>query len=103
MPRTERRSSLPTRCLAATPNSKTVRFLGRWINLSEIERVGGLNHGYVSNILQGKRKPSIDVYKQLATTLGMMDDNGDPDLNSLLRGIEERTAELEEQYRRRLA
>ena len=69
----------------------------------EIERVGGLDHGYVSYILQGKRNPSIPYAKKLAETLGMFTKDGKPDLTALFEAIEERKAELEDAFHRKLA
>lgn len=102
MPRSSR-SGLPTRCLEDHPNSKSIRLSGRFINMAEIERTFELDHGYVSYILQGKRTPSISYAKRLAKALGMFDEEGQPDVNGLMKAIAERVADMDEDYKRRLA
>lgn len=81
----------------------SVRLAGRYINLMEIERVGGMDHGYVSYILQGKRVPSVAYAQRLAKCLGMFDAAGEPDINSLFRAIQDRKEELDATYRKKLA
>lgn len=102
MPR-QSRSGSPTRCLEANPTSHSIRLGGRFISMAEIERQFDLDHGYISYILQGKRTPSIPYAKRLAKALGMFDEEGEPDVNGLMKAIEERVADLAEEYRRKLA
>lgn len=68
MPRT---LSGPTSCLLDTPTRMSVRFAGRFINLSEMSRVGELELSYLSMIFNGKREASMKMSRRIAAVLGM--------------------------------
>jgi transcriptional regulator with XRE-family HTH domain len=74
----------PSGCLVYDPNPHSVRFAGKYINISAIARSQRLSQSYVSKLLSGKRSPSIRVAKKVAAALGM-------GLEDLLEAIEQRT------------
>ena len=44
-------------------------------NISELSRQAGLSHGYVSEVLSGKKKPGIKFYKGVSSALGVTMDS----------------------------
>lgn len=103
MSKVRKTTGIPTRCLESNPTSKSVRLAGRYISLAELERQSGLDHGYVSYILQGKRMPSLKYAAVIAVQLGLYDAEGQPDINGLMAAIKDRKEELELAYRKKLA
>lgn len=99
----DRRITVPTKCLEADPTSRTVRLAGRYISLAEVERIVGLDHGYVSYILQGKRVPTLKYLTKIADALGMYTVDGDEDINSLMKAIQERKDDLDASFKKRIA
>lgn len=51
--------------------STTVVLAGRAINLLALSRAQGIDHGYLSRIMRGTRRPSIDMAERIAAGLGM--------------------------------
>lgn len=49
----------------------SVRFAGRFINLSEMSRMGELELSYLSMIFNGKREASMKMSRRIAAVLGM--------------------------------
>lgn len=94
------RRPAPTQCLEDTPSSKTVRLGGRFISITRLCEYG-MDHGYLSYVLSGDRVPSVLYGKKIARCLGILKDDGMPDLDGLLQLIEERRAEMEAEHRRR--
>lgn len=86
----------PRACLEDNPTSQSVRLCGRWVNLSELARNEGLDHGYLSKIFAGERVASTTYNRRIARGLHMtMDD--------LLEALDDRKADLLEEARLRLA
>jgi transcriptional regulator with XRE-family HTH domain len=103
MSRDRRATGVPTRCLEDNPNSKTIRLAGRYISLAKLENEYGLDHGYVSYILQGKRTPTLTYAKSIAVGLGILDNDGKPDVNGLIAAIEERKGEIDAAFRNKMS
>lgn len=103
MSRERTATGIPTRCLEEKPTSKTIRLAGRYISLAKLDSECNLDHGYVSHILLGRRTPTLTYAKSIARGLGMLDSEGNPDVNGLIRAIEERKAEIDTNYRKRIA
>jgi transcriptional regulator with XRE-family HTH domain len=95
-------SRVPTQCLEDAPTSQSVKFAGRFINLAKLHRQVGIDRGYVSYILSGKRSPTVEYAKRIAQGLGMVDEHGEPDVTALLTAIRERREELDLAFQRRL-
>lgn len=53
------------------PNSQTVMFAGRFINLSEISRQNHIDVSYLSRIFRGQRTPSLPYIKKISRALDM--------------------------------
>jgi transcriptional regulator with XRE-family HTH domain len=87
--------SKPSDCLVLDPNPQSVRFAGRYVNISAIARSQGLSQSYVSKLLSGKQSPSILVAKKVAAALGM-------GLEDLLEAIEQRTNDSPKESQRDL-
>lgn len=103
MNRDRKASGVPTRCLEDHPNCKTIRLAGRYISLAKLEDNYGLDHGYVSYILQGKRTPTLTYAKNIAIGLGILDCDGKPDVNGLITAIADRKEELEAAFKNRIS
>ena len=73
----------PKSCLQLKPTSTTPVLSGVAINVSAICRAQGLGQGYVSKILSGERRATIDYYIKIAAALGMS-------VNGLIEAIDER-------------
>lgn len=76
--------SYPTQCLVRYPNAQSVRFLGKAINLTEIAEYYPdipIDHGFLSRVFRGLRRPGLRKSRLIATALGM-------DLESFADGIE---------------
>ena len=71
----------------ANPNTQTVRFGDKYINLSALARVQNLDGSYLSRIFAGKRTPSIPHAMKLAAVLGMR-------LDEFLEDLEKHNKEL---------
>jgi transcriptional regulator with XRE-family HTH domain len=65
------------------PNAQTVKFAGKFINLSAIARAQGLDVSYLSRIFRGERAPSLKHCTKIAAVLGMT-------LDDFVQGLEER-------------
>lgn len=95
----KQRAAGPTKCLDDNPSSKSIRLGGRFINLMRLaER--GLDHGYLSRILSGERVPSVPYAMKLATELGILTDNNEPDIARLFMLIRDRGASRKSANRR---
>lgn len=92
----------PTQCLEETPSSKTIRLGGRFINMTRLSEYG-FDHGYLSYILSGQRTPSIPYATRVAKCLGILDDEGLPDVTTLLKLIKERNELEKAELRRKLS
>lgn len=49
----------------------TVRFAGRFINISHLSTELGMDNGYVNRVLSGKRIPSVAYATRIAEALGL--------------------------------
>lgn len=65
------RSVPPTRCLESHPTKQSIRFGGRYINLSLIARDQKIDQSALSRIFAGKRRPHIDHARKIARALGL--------------------------------
>jgi transcriptional regulator with XRE-family HTH domain len=63
------------------PNSKTVKFGGRFISIRAIARAQGVDKGYISRVFQGKRGLTLDGARKLAAILAM-------DLNTFCEALD---------------
>lgn len=97
-----KRPLAPTRCLDDEPTSKTIRLGGRFVNITRLSEYG-MDHGYLSYILSGERTPSVAYGKKIARCLGILRDDGEPDLEGLLSLIADRRLQLDMEHRRKLA
>lgn len=61
----------PLSCIVSTPDSRTVRFRGQYINVSQIAVMQGLDKSYISRVFRGERDPSLATAKRIAACLGM--------------------------------
>lgn len=66
-----RKPTGPRACLQDHPNVQTIRFGGRYINLSAIVEATGFDIGYISYVFSGKRTPSTPNLRLIAKTMGM--------------------------------
>ncbi len=66
-----------------SPNTQTVKFAGKHINLSAIARAQNLNVSYLSRIFRGERRPSLTYCTAIAAMLGMT-------LDDFVQGLDER-------------
>lgn len=53
------------------PNTQTVQFAGKYINLSAIARAQNIHFSYLSRIFAGKRMPSLTVAMKLSAVLSI--------------------------------
>lgn len=83
----------PRAYLEARPTAQTVKLGGRYINIQLLAEENGLDHGYVSRIVNGKRTPSIDYLTRIAAALKMERDE-------LLFAIALRKDELHQKWER---
>ena len=61
----------PKAFLVEKPNSISVAFGGKHVNITELSRSQGLSISHVSRALSGNRDPSMPVFVKLASALGM--------------------------------
>ncbi len=71
------------------PNAQTVRFAGKFINLSAIARAQGLDVSYLSRIFAGTRVPTLPYCIKIAAMLGLT-------LDEYVEAMEVRKRELKE-------
>ena len=76
--------------LESHPDSQSIRFGGRYINMGRMAEQGNLDPGYLSKVMAGKRKPSIDYAVRLVHILGLQG------MDELLSHIEDRRLEITE-------
>ena len=57
--------------LVDKPNPQTIRFAGKFINLSEISRQSGIDSSYLSRIFRGERMPTVPYIRTISGILGM--------------------------------
>lgn len=86
----------PRAYLVERPNSQSIKFGGRFINLNEMAAEEGFSHGYLSRIIAGDRTPRVDYAKKVAKALGM-------GLEDFLQCCQDRKQELHDIAQRRLA
>lgn len=79
---------MSTGCIEKNPNAQSVRFNGNFINLSELHRLTGVDLGYLSKIMSGKRQPSLKVSRLIALELGI-------GLEEFLKAIDNRKADFD--------
>lgn len=96
-----KRPLAPTRCLDENPTSKSIRLGGRFINLTRLSEYG-MDHGYLSYIFSGDRVPSIPYGRKIAKLLGILTEEGEPNLEGLLTLIRERRLGMDKDHQQRL-
>lgn len=57
--------------IVQNPNTQTVKFAGKYINLSEISRNQGIDTSYLSRIFRGERMPTVPYIRKISAALGM--------------------------------
>ena len=70
------------------PNAQTVKFAGKFINLSAIARSQNLDVSYLSRIFRGERTPSLKHCIKMAAVLGM-------DLDSFVQALNIRVKDVD--------
>jgi transcriptional regulator with XRE-family HTH domain len=63
-----------TSCIEEHPSKKTVQIAGRYVSLRKLSAYTGIDHGYLSRMLRGKRDPSrmsVHVAMLLSAAMGM--------------------------------
>lgn len=85
------------------PNTQTIRFAGRWLNLSAVARAQGFHPSYLSYIFSGKRQPAFNTLKKLTAALGMTLDDFTQALHERIKEVEENRRKTVEIYQRRVA
>jgi hypothetical protein len=68
---TVRERSPTTGVVVDKPNSQTVQFAGKSINLSAISRDQGIDKSYLSRIFNGQRMPTMPYARKIAASMGM--------------------------------
>lgn len=90
------RRASPQSCLHLKPTARSTRFAGKYINLSDLARAANIHPSYASYLISGKRTPSTTILKRLSKVLNMTTD-------AILEAIDDHVAEMEAEYKRRLA
>lgn len=58
-------------CFVKQPSRYHIQVMGRYVNLSAIARVLGMDVSYISRIMSGQRSPSIKTAQRLANLFGV--------------------------------
>lgn len=77
------------------PSHQSVRFGGRYISIRRLSEAHNLDHGYLSRIFNGSRKPTLTYLETITTAMGISVDD-------FRQYVADRKAELEEKRRRYL-
>lgn len=65
-------ATTPQSCLELAPTRQTIRLKGVAINVVELQQATGINHGYLSRVLNGRRRNvSLHYAARIAEGLGM--------------------------------
>lgn len=97
-PKASRASAVPTKCLAETLDRRNgVCLGGKYLSLSKM-RDAGLDHTYISRIMRGMRMPSYQYGRKIALAIGVVTEEGKPDVTTLFQLIEARRDELEARH-----
>jgi transcriptional regulator with XRE-family HTH domain len=75
------------------PNTQTIPFANKFVNLSAIARAQNIDHSYLSRIFAGKRTPSLMYCKKISAVLGMS-------IDEFLVALEIRAREVKEEESR---
>lgn len=78
----------PSRCIERNPTTQSIMLGGRYINISAIARDQNIDQSYLSRVLSGKRPPSIEHARKIATALGYAT------IDDLMAAIEDRRRNL---------
>ena len=77
----------PVGCIERKPTPQSVKFGGRYINLSAMARSQNMDQSYLSRVFCGKRNPTLDHSRKMAAALGMT-------MDQFLEALDERTHAL---------
>lgn len=85
----------PTFFLENKPSHQSVRFGGRYISIRRLSEAHHLDHGYLSRIFNGSRKPTLTYLEIITNALGIT-------VDEFREYVADRQAELEAKRRRYL-
>lgn len=86
----------PRAYLETRPTFRSVKFGGRFINLKEMARCEHMEHSYLTRVINGSRRPSLEYLSRIVAALQMTTDD-------FLACVEERKAFLHAQLLRRVS
>lgn len=85
------------------PSQNSVCIAGKYVNLSAIRRMQGIDLAYLSNIFAGKKRPSTSVYLKIASCMGMTIDELLEAIDTRVREMDAYATSLTSQYQERIA
>lgn len=84
------------------PNTQTIKFAGKYINLSAIARSQSLDVSYLSRIFRGERMPALKYCIKIAAMLGMTLDDFVQALEERVQAVKNEAASLLRSHNQRV-
>ncbi len=85
------------------PNVQTIKFGGKYINLSAIARSQGFDLSYMSRLMSGKRRLTLANSRKIAALLGMTLDDFDDAYQERMKEVKKSNQQVYEDHERRIS